>query len=403
MSLHRASATVLLVALSLLVAAGCGSDSSSKAGERDSTATTTSTKTTAASTDTAASKDPADALTVTQLAGELVMTKLVGPTIAPDELAAIKSGVMGGIILFGPNVTDATQLLKLTADLNAARGPHAKALGLPPGMLISVDQEGGAIRNIPFAPPESTQPEIAGRGDQNEPRAIGTSTGQALGEMGVNMVLGPVADLVEGPNRTMAGRSFGSEGADVAPLVSATIEGEQQRSIASVAKHFPGFGASSQNSDNGVARIALTKQQLEGNDLLPFKAAIHSKVDVIMVSHGLYAAYDSEVPAILEPKIVTDLLRDQLGFDGVAMTDSMNAKGFRDAWGSTVPAACPAALKAGIDLLLLTGSLETATLCRRNIIEAVQAGTLSAGRVREAARRVEALRTKVATGSAPVA
>ena len=323
------------------------------------------------------------------------MTKFTGATPTAEELAAIRSGSLGGVILFGWNVQGPTQLRAFTQALNAARAPAARRAGLPQNVLVSVDQEGGAIRNIPFAPPESTQPQLA-MSRTDDTKAVGVSTGRAMREVGVSMVLGPVADLAEGPNRTMAGRSFGSDGETVGSFVAANVQGLQLTKVAAVVKHFPGFGASSENSDNGVARIDLPRATLEANDLRPFAAAIDAKVDVIMVSHGIYAGLDSKLPAVLEPKIVTDLLRTQLGFEGVAMTDSMNAKGFRDAWGSTVPAACPVAIAAGIDLVLVTGSLETASLCRRQIVDAVKAGTLPAARVREAAHRVEQLRTRVA-------
>ncbi|MBC7460866.1 MAG: hypothetical protein H7287_05850 [Thermoleophilia bacterium] len=406
MTIRRPLACIALLAALVLTAAGCGRGSSPKTVEP-------AAKTTASTADDrlappdhdpepspdAASADPTATLPVADLAGELVMTKLDGPTATAEELAAIRDGAVGNIVLFGPNVVDAAQLTALTASLDRARLARATKRGLAPGVIVSVDQEGGSIRNIPFSPPESTQPEIAARGDATEPRAIGVSTGRGMRALGVSMVLGPVADLSEGPNRTMSGRSFGSDPAAVSKLITATVEGIQLTKTATAVKHFPGFGASSQNSDNGVAKVALTKEQLEGADLQPFRAAIAAKADAIMVSHGIYAAYGSTLPASIEPKIVTGLLKTRLKFAGVAMTDSMNARGFRDAWSSTVPMACPAAIAAGIDLVLLTGSLETATLCRKDIILAVDAGTLDESRVRDAARRVNELRMRIARGA----
>jgi len=195
----------------------------------------------------------------------------------------------------------------------------------------------------------------------------------------------------------MAGRAFGSDAATVAPFVAASVRGLQAGGVAAVAKHFPGFGASSANSDEAIAVVARTPAQLRAQELVPFRAAIAANTDAIMVSHGVYRGLGSKVPAILEPRIVTDLLRNELGFEGVAMTDSMNARGFREQWGDTVPRACPVAVAAGIDVLLLTGTIETATLCRERLLAAIAAGSLPASRVREAAGRVRTLKARLAS------
>jgi beta-N-acetylhexosaminidase len=284
-------------------------------------------------------------------------------------------------------VVDAAQLEALTTSVQQAQ----------PGALVSVDQEGGAIRNVPFAPPEHTQPELFG-GPVEMAGGEALSTGRALRAAGISMDLGPVADLAQDPNRTMAGRAFGGiasgESPAIAPWVAATVTGLQRGGVAAVAKHFPGFGASTENSDNGIAYVDRTRAQLDADELPPFRAAIDADVAAVMVSHGIYRELGASLPAVLERRIVTGILRDELGFEGVAMTDSMNAKGFRDAWGDTVPRACPKAVAAGIDLVLLTGSLETARLCRARIIDAVRDGTLDEARVREAADRVQALRDR---------
>jgi beta-N-acetylhexosaminidase len=343
--------------------------------------------------------EPWETLPVELLAGELIMTKLVGPTASAEELQAISRLQVGGIILFGPSVVDEPQLHALLQSLDRARSGAALRRGLHPRLIVSVDQEGGAIRNVPFAPPEQTQPSLAG-GSVEQARESGRATGAALHELGISMDLGPVADLAAGPNRTMAGRAFGSDPSAVAPFVAATVEGLERGGVAAVAKHFPGFGASSANSDEAVAHVDSSAAQLRSTELVPFKAAIDADVDAVMVSHGIYRGLGSKLPATLEPKVATGLLRDELHFEGVAMTDSMNAKGFREAWGDTVPRACPVALAAGIDLLLLTGSMETARSCRERIIDAVADGSLPESRLREAARRVMELRRRVAPAAA---
>jgi beta-N-acetylhexosaminidase len=338
-------------------------------------------------------RDATESLTVEQLAGELIMTKLVGSTANEAELDAVRRLGVGGIILFGPNVVDKPQLQALVASLDAARRPAAARAGLPERVLVSVDQEGGPIRNVPFAPPERTQPEVA-TGTPEDARREAEQAGRALRAAGVSMVLGPVADLAQGPNRTMAFRSFGEDPQRAATYVQSTVGGLQKGGVSAVAKHFPGFGASTANSDEDVAYVDRSRDELLAHELVPFRAAIAAGADSIMVSHGIHRELGSTLPGTLDPAVATELLRDELGFDGVAMTDSMNARGLREAWGDTVPRACPVAVAAGIDIVLLTGTIETARLCRERIIEAVRDGSLPEERVRDAARRVIELKLR---------
>jgi beta-N-acetylhexosaminidase len=172
------------------------------------------------------------------------------------------------------------------------------------------------------------------------------------------------------------------------------VGGLQKGGVSAVAKHFPGFGASTANSDEDVAYVDRSRDELLAHELVPFRAAIAAGADSIMVSHGIHRELGSTLPGTLDPAVATELLRDELGFDGVAMTDSMNARGLREAWGDTVPRACPVAVAAGIDIVLLTGTIETARLCRERIIEAVRDGSLPEERVRDAARRVIELKLR---------
>lgn len=392
MKLTRITALPLLA--TLLLVAGCGEGST----DRDGGDSRPRERAPAATPDEPAApaepKSPADTVALELLVGELIMTKLVGLTASEEELQAVRRLQVGGIILFGPSVRDEPQLRALLTSLDAARAPAARRAGLHPRLVVSVDQEGGPIRNIPFAPPELSQSSLADRPIE-EAHAAALATGKALADLGIGVDLGPVADLEQPPNRTMIGRSFGPDPSTVAPYIRATVEGLEQGGVAATAKHFPGFGASTANSDEAVAYVDRTREQLRAEELVPFRAAIAADVDAVMVSHGIHRGLGSSRPGILDPKIVTDLLRTELGFEGVAMTDSMNARGFRESWGDTVPRACPVALAAGIDLLLLTGSIETARSCRERILDAVADGSLPEERVREAARRILELRVRV--------
>jgi beta-N-acetylhexosaminidase len=216
------------------------------------------------------------------------------------------------------------------------------------------------------------------------------ATARALRGVGIDINLGPVADLAAGPNNTMSGRSFGSDATLIAPQVAAHVDGLLAGGVHPTVKHAPGFGGSTANSDDAVAYIDRSARVVREQDLLPFRAAVEAGPTAIMMSHGIYRGMGRRLPASIDPAMLT-LVRRETGFDGVMMTDSMHARGFREAWGDTVPRACPEALRAGIDLLLLTGSLESAVLCRRRVIDAVRSGRLDEARVRDAVRRVRAL------------
>lgn len=379
------------VVVLLLLAAGCAAEPADSDRSRATGAETGPASTRPA--EPAEPRHPADRLPLELLVGELVMTKLEATEATPQELQAVARLHLGGIILFAPNVRESPQLRALLASLDAARRGAAQRHGLPAGVLVSVDQEGGSIRNVPFAPPDLAPPQLS---SPQEARSVARAAGAGLRAEGVDIALGPVADLAAGPNRTMAGRSFGEEPQRVAEMVSAYVRGLEEGGVAATVKHFPGFGASTANSDEAVAYVDRSGEELRQAELVPFRSAVDADVDVVMVSHGIHRELGSSVPGTIDPKIVTGLLRDELGYEGVAMTDSMNARGFREAWGDTVPRACPVALAAGIDILLLTGSLETATSCRNRILDALDDGTLPEQRVREAARRVIDLRRRVA-------
>lgn len=392
--------TLLIVAFALLVAGCSATDGDTRDSEQPAREAAAERPEAQPSDEPSeagdAAPDPAADLPLEVLVGELVMTKLVGATANEEELRAVARLQVGGIILFGPSVVDEPQLRALLGSLRTARAGAATRAGLPPGLLVSVDQEGGSIRNVPFAPPEFTQPRIAETGDVALARSEAQATGDALSALGITMDLGPVADLVQPPNRTMAGRSFGSDPATVARFIAPTVAGLEEGGVAAAAKHFPGFGAATANSDDDVAYVDRSLAELRREELVPFQAAIKAGTSAIMVSHGIHRELGSTLPGTLDPRIATELLRDELGFEGVAMTDSMNARGLREAWGDTVPRACPVSIAAGIDLMLLTGTIETARLCRARILDAVASGTLSEARVREAARRVIELRQRTA-------
>ncbi|MCB0877611.1 MAG: hypothetical protein KDC46_01330 [Thermoleophilia bacterium] len=346
---------------------------------------------------TAVASAALDELSLVDRAGQVVMTSLPGERGAVltsrtrRQLARLRPG---GVIVFGENYRSRAQLTRLLRSAQAAaRAGSAGSFD----MLVSIDQEGGVVKRIPTAPPFNSHPRLGALDRVDVTKRQAAATAVALRRLGITMDLAPVADLDEGPRRVMRERSFGRSSFLVSRHVAAFVRGLQSSSVAAAVKHFPGFGGASVNSDDALATITRTRTQL-AFDLRPFQAAVAAGTESVMVSHGVYRWIDRRRPASTSPAVYRMLRRD-LGFDGVAITDSLHADGFGAAARTSVPVGCVQVIRAGADIALLTGSLTDALRCRAQLVAAVRDGRLSRARLDEAAVRV--LRLKVHLGAGP--
>lgn len=331
-----------------------------------------------------------EAMSVDEQAGQLVMTALQGTQSVTKEVrATLTKSHIGGVILFDFNVTSHTQVKQFTAALQAvAKRSNSGKVGL----LISIDQEGGAHRHIAGVPPEHTAAEL-GAGSEKVTVAEYRSAGAQLKQLGINMNLAPVADLDAGSARVMRGRAFSADAALAALHVGLAVRGTQDAGILATVKHFPGLGRSTANSDFGAARVVASETQMRETDLGAFQAAIDTKVGAVMMSHALYTGWgmsgvSGTIPASLNQKFMQQILREEFGYQGIIITDSLNAKGLRDSVDGTVPQFCERAIEAGADIALVTGSLETAKLCQRRIAAAARSSSEMGALVRDAAERI---------------
>ncbi len=324
-------------------------------------------------------------------AGQLVMTSIPGTRLDSRATSQLRRLRPGGVIVFGDNYRSNAQLWRLLrATQVAARVGDATR----PQALVSIDQEGGVVKRLPAAPPTLSHPQL-GRLDRTSlTRSQARSTAVTLRRLGIRMDLAPVADLDAGPRRVMRERSFGRSARLASRHVAAFVDGLQGAGVSAAVKHFPGFGGASVNSDDALARITRTRTQLRF-DLMPFRRAIARDVDAVMVSHGVYRWIDRRRPASTSPAVYRILRRD-LGYDGVAITDSLHAAGFGAAARTSVPGGCAQVVAAGADIALLTGSLVDALRCRAQLVAAVRDGRLDQARIDEAALRV--LRLKATLG-----
>ena len=316
-----------------------------------------------------------DRLSLREQVGQLVISSF-DETTRPDYIRRrLRAGETAGVILFGRNAGDAAQWRRLTRSIQDATGGRA---------LVMVDQEGGDIRTVAYAGPSAGQAS-QGTPDQVEESARGAA--EQLRAAGVNVNLAPVADVAErgGVPSVMDGRAFAGGPEEVAAATRASIRGMRAERVAATAKHFPGLGGSQVNTDDAPATV---EGELD-TDLIPFEAAIAERVPLVMLSHALYPALDEDAIASQSGAIVTGLLREQLGYDGVVVTDSMEAQAvLARSW---VAEGAERSVRAGADLVLLTGSASWNEVFPR-LLEAAQSDPGFRARVRESAARVLSLK-----------
>jgi beta-N-acetylhexosaminidase len=321
-----------------------------------------------------------------------------GPTL-PDWMRARLEAGLGSICLFGSNIDTPGQLASLTAQLHA----------VAPDVLVATDEEGGDVTRLHLRD-GSPHPGNAALGivdDLALTEAVARSIGAELFAAGVDLNTAPVVDVNSNPNNPVIGvRSFGADPSLVARHTRAYVAGLQSAGVGACAKHFPGHGDTSLDSHLDLPTVHAPLDVLRGREFVPFGAAVAAGSLAVMTSHVLLPAIDPLLPATLSPEVVA-LLRGELGFDGLLVSDALDMKGASAGRGE--PAAAVLALVAGCDLLCL-GAEKDAELhdaIGSAIVSAVRSGELAESRLAEAAervvsasRQVQTLRTGVPVGPA---
>ena len=315
--------------------------------------------------------------------GQLVMFAPSGQRLTQTERAVMRRHHLGGVILFSANYEDRAQLKDLTSQIQrVARSANGSGIGA----LVSADQEGGVVKRFPDMPPRYSHPQIGASGETSLAYQQGRATGRELREAGVNVNLAPVADLDLPPEHVMRSRSFGSRARKVARLTRAFARGLQSRRTAATAKHFPGLGGATINSDQGRAYVYRSKRQLRRVDARPFHRAVGGGIRMIMLSHGIYVNHGGRRPASVNHFIATRRLRREFDFTGVAISDALEPVAWK--FGGSTAKACRATIQAGVDIALITGDVYAARSCAREIRRAVRSGEIRKARINTAVRRV---------------
>jgi beta-N-acetylhexosaminidase len=316
-----------------------------------------------------------------------------GGTAAPDWLRRRVAAGLGGVMLYGRNVAGPGQLAELCAELRGER----------PGLLTAIDEEGGDVTRLETATGSSYPGNLAlgATGDPELTRRVGAAIGADLAGAGVRLDLAPVADVNSNPANPIIGvRSFGDDPREVALHVAAMVEGLQGAGVAACAKHFPGHGDTVVDSHLGLPTVRRDLQALSACELEPFRAAIAAGVRCIMTAHLRVPAYD-EAPATVSRPILTGLLRQQLGFEGLVITDALEMAAISATLGMAEGAV--QALAAGADALCIGGGRSDEAIVQHlqdALVGAVRAGRLAEERLAGAAARVAALSAWTAAAAA---
>nr|WP_296067831.1 glycoside hydrolase family 3 protein [uncultured Actinoplanes sp.] len=319
-----------------------------------------------------------------ELAATVLQPGFVGTT-APDWVRRALAEGLGGVALFARNVESPAQVAALTAQLRAER----------PDVIVAIDEEAGDVTRLESRH-GSSRPGNLALGAIDDPRlteAVARDLGADLAAAGITLNYAPDTDVNSNPDNPVIGvRAFGADAALVARHSAAFVRGLQESGVAACAKHFPGHGDTAVDSHHDVPLIDRDRAQLEAVELVPFRAAIAAGVRAVMTGHLLVPAYDPDLPATLSRKIMTVLLREELGYDGLIVTDGIEMQGVRRKYG--LAGATVRALAAGVDAICVGGDHadeQTAIRLRDAICRAVHSGELSEERLRDAAARVRRL------------
>ena len=295
----------------------------------------------------------------------------------------IRERNIGGVILFAHNMKDEGQTRSLACDLQDLSMRTKPKMPL----FVAVDQEGGDIASVPWVAPEPAAAAVGRDGDPTEARRVAARIGSQLLRAGINTDFAPVVDT--GHGAAIGNRSFGEDPELVSRMGAAAVGGFEEAGVVSAAKHFPNHGPATSDSHVSLPVIRHDEQEIEKRDLPPFRAAIDAGVPMVMAGHLVYPAIDPGRPASLSSEAIS-VLRGDLGFDGVVVTDDLAMAGAKG--GGTVADAAVKAVGAGADLLVISSTPQVQADAYDAVVEAVRSGELPRSRVEESVGRLLAVK-----------
>ncbi|WP_077328114.1 glycoside hydrolase family 3 protein [Virgibacillus siamensis] len=345
-------------------------------------------------------KHAIDGMTLKEKLGQMLMPdfrKWNGENVTemlPEIKQLVKEYHLGGVILFRENVVTTEQTAKL---VNAYQRASEKY-----GLLLAIDQEGGIVTRLQSGTDFPGNMALGATRSTDLAHDVGQAIGEELQALGINMNLAPVLDVNNNPDNPVIGvRSFGGSPDLVAELGIAYTKGLQSTGVAATAKHFPGHGDTAVDSHLGLPEVPYGMERLMEVELFPFQKAMEANIDAIMTAHVTFPKIDDTkviskktgekvlLPATLSHKVLTGLMREKMGFDGVIITDALNMGAITDHFGS-VDAAIRA-VKAGTDIVLMPVGLENVA---DGILQSIQRGEISVDRIEASVKRILTLKIK---------
>ena len=326
--------------------------------------------------------------------GQLLIGSFPGTTISPELRSLAKEFDLGGVILFSRNVEAPEQVAELAG--------MSEALGRTMPAWVSIDQEGGRVARLkePFTrwPPMA----VLGRA-QSEALAdrFGRALARELLAVGITLDYAPVLDIHTNPKNPVIGdRAFAEKADEVARLGRVVIRALQSEGLAACGKHFPGHGDTSTDSHLELPLVEHPPDRLRAIEFEPFRAAIREQVAFIMTAHVLVPSLDEEVPATLSPAIVQSILRDELGYQGVILSDDLEMKAVSARM--PVPMAAVQAIKAGCDAVLVcSGDVELQAATLEGLVKAAESGEIPQRRIDDAQTRLRRAKERFLANERP--
>lgn len=314
------------------------------------------------------------------------LTGYASVTAAGDTTkAAYESRPVGGLIYMADNLLSIEQTTEMLTNM---QNIAMERTGLP--VFLSVDEEGGTVarveKNDAFGVTDvGNMSDIGATGDAQNAYNAGVTIGTYLKQLGFNVDYAPVADVLTNPDNTVIGtRSFGSDASVVADMVTKELEGLSSQGVFGVVKHFPGHGGVSGDSHDGAVTMDKSLEELMQTEFVPFQKAVENGVSFVMVGHiSVPQVVGDNTPASLSQMMVSNVLREQLGYQGIVITDAMNMGAITGSY--TADQAAVMAVNAGVDMILMPQDYETAY---NGLLQAVQDGTITEDRINESVTRI---------------